>query len=438
MPRLGDIADDSRSRLSLPTMPWLANAVELVAGGVYLLAGEPGVGKTTIAVQMALDLAAQRKHVLYLTNEQSPADLKATAGRILGGMGLATATTAVVGDYVEIEPLARLEDLEVWRDHVFLPDARWSQTQFLVLDSVQGGGLSPGARKGYVVLERFVNAAKAHKIASVLIAHVTKQGAIAGPKDLEHQVDVVLQFKKAFRLRPLFIPKNRFGPARLDPIPLGMNDRGLFMPPQAKPTGASVPALDFGNLEFAQVQARVQLPRWGEKPGIRAPYLPHEKMSMLVGCLANIPDVDASELAYQIQCLVPGGKAYSFALDLSVVMAILSSYLQRDVPTGAGFYGEVDLHGNVRSPEERTEGEIWKSLQKRMRDEAQEPDEDNRTVTKAVEEFRRKMGSLSRLLCPKDAAKGLRAWTSGQPQATEIVPVGDIQEAVKTTWPELI
>ena len=212
VPKLGDIPDDSAPRLQLTTMGWLTDAVNVVVGGIYLLAGEPGVGKTTVAMQIALDLAAQRNHILYLTNEQSASDLKATAKRILSGMGLPQTATAVIGDYIDIEPIARLEDLEVWRDHIFLPDARWSGTKCLVVDSVQGGGLAPTSYKSYRTLERFVMAAKAHKITSLLIAHVTKQGAIAGPKDLEHQVDVVLQFRRAFKLRPLFIPKNRFGP----------------------------------------------------------------------------------------------------------------------------------------------------------------------------------------------------------------------------------
>ena len=111
-----------------------------------------------------------------------------------------------------------------------------------------------------------------------------------------------------------------------------MNESGLYLPPQAKPTGTTISGIDFAGLEVAPVQARVQLPRWGEKAGIRAPYLPLEKMRLLVNCLSNLPDVDASELTYQISCLVPGNRSYSFSFDLAVVMAILSSYIQRDVP----------------------------------------------------------------------------------------------------------
>jgi DNA repair protein RadA/Sms len=430
VPKLDDIAEETVPELPLQAMEWLGRSVKFHTGGVYLLSGDPGVGKTTIAMQLALDLAAQGLKVLYLTNEQSASDLLGTARRIMAGSDAWANARQTAGANLEIEHLARLEDLEVWRDHVFLPGARWSETKCIVLDSVQGGGLSPTARRGYGILEKFVMAAKAHKITSLLIAHVTKAGAIAGPKDLEHQVDVVLQFKKAFKLRPLFVPKNRYGPAQLDPIPLAMGDSGLYKPALATPTGTSILAVDFGDLLVAPAQAKVQIPRWGEKPGIRAPYLPKEKLRQLVSCLSDLPDVDASELTYQISCLMPGKASYTFGFDVAVVMAILSSYLQRDVPVGTGYYGEVDLHGNVRSPIDGKENEVYEEYSDAEDEEAEEDQ-------KELVAFTGRLKNLKCLIVPTDSQNGLAAWISLPPDSPKIVPVGDIRGSVVATWPDI-
>lgn len=430
MPKLGDIPEEPHDELPLRAMGWLANSVKFHTGGVYLLSGDPGVGKTTIAMQLALDLAAQGLKVLYLTNEQSASDLRGTALRIMGDGAAWEAARQFAGANLEVEHLARLEDLEVWRDHIFLPGERWADTKCLVLDSVQGGGLAPTARRGYGILEKFVMAAKAHKITSLLIAHVTKAGAIAGPKDLEHQVDVVLQFKKAFKLRPLFVPKNRYGPAQLDPIPLAMGASGLYKPALATPTGTSILAVDFGDLLVAPAQAKVQIPRWGEKPGIRAPYLPKEKLRQLVTCLSDLPDVDASELTYQISCLLPGKAGYTFGFDLAVVMAILSSYLQRDVAAGTGFYGEVDLHGNVRSPIDGRESEVYAEYSKPEDDESTEDKEE-------LDSFTRKLKGLKTLLIPADSQSGLGAWLCLPPDSPQLLPVSDIRASVAATWPDI-
>ena len=430
MPKLGDITHSENTRLPLSKIPWLEDGVGIVAGGIYLLAGDPGVGKTTIAIEVALALAAQRNKILYLTNEQSPSDLKATTDRIKSGMKLTPSESAVADDYFHVVPIARLEDLDIYRDHAFLPDGEYSDLKCLVIDSVQGGGLSPTARRGYNVLERFVMAAKAHKVSSILIAHVTKAGAIAGPKDLEHQVDVVLQFKKAFKLRPLFVPKNRYGAARLDPIPLLMGEGGLFTPPHMKPTGTTIQAVDFSEMMKVGVQARVQLPKWGERPGLKAPYLPKEKLRLLLDGISALPDVDASELTYQIACYVPGDNSYSSGLDLAVVMAILSSYLQRDVPDGMAFYGEVDLHGNVLSPLDGAEATVYKNWSKPSKPDE---DEDDDGVS-ALDTFLDRIKTVHEVVVPKDAEKGLKHW-KGVP---ELKSVGNILDAVGVSWPDLV
>ncbi len=430
MPKLGDIPEDSTATLPLKGMEWFRNAVRLCEGGSYLLAGEPGVGKTTIAMQLAVDLSSQGFEVLYLTNEQSESELKTTADRIIADLPGASAIKEAVYSHLELAKLSQLEYLDAFRDDIFLPEGRWAHTKCLVLDSVQGGGLAPSARKAYHVLERFLQATKHHKIASILIAHVTKGGEIAGPKDLQFAVDVVLQFRRAFKLRPLFIPKNRYGPARFDPIPLMMREGGLYSPPQAKPVGTTIPAVDFSELSRVGVQARVTIPKWGERAGLNAPYLPKEKLRLLIDCISALPEVDASELTYQIACYLPGNNAYSSGLDLAVIMAILASYLQRDVPDGTGFYGEVDLHGNVLSPIDGGEARLAKSPKPSEEDDTDDSD--------PMATFLERIETLKRILVPPDSVKGLAKWKGLGGGSPKLVTAATVTEAVGQSWPDLV
>ena len=100
-------------------------------GGTYLLAGEPGIGKTTLSVQMLGDLALQGKKVLYLTNEQTQFDLLSVAKRVLGENG---ELPPQIKENFIIEHLVRIEDLEFWRNHLFLPDQPYSNTAVIVID----------------------------------------------------------------------------------------------------------------------------------------------------------------------------------------------------------------------------------------------------------------------------------------------------------------
>ena len=84
MPRIGDIGERESEQLSFSSMPWLQENVGIRSGGMHLLAGEPGIGKTTLAVQILGELALQGKKVLYLTNEQTQFDLLSVAKRVLG------------------------------------------------------------------------------------------------------------------------------------------------------------------------------------------------------------------------------------------------------------------------------------------------------------------------------------------------------------------
>lgn len=223
-----------------------------------------------------------------------------------------------------------------------------------MVDSVQGRGLASMATQKYRALYELAENAKAQGLVSILIRHVTKKGQIAGPKDLEHNMDCVMYIRRAFRLRPFFVPKNRFGPAVLDPLVLIMDDRGrLKESPHVAAKSSAL--LSYGGIgeEPAEGQASVTLPRHGARPELNARFLPSKKIKQLLSILDTIKEVDLTGLSHEINCYIPRQQRYREELDLPSAVAFLSFYLQRTVPDRALFVGELDLTRRIRKPEDR-------------------------------------------------------------------------------------
>jgi DNA repair protein RadA/Sms len=434
VPRISSIDAGLKKEIQLSAASWFKQLTPFFEGGTYLLAGDPGIGKTTLALQIATDIASSGKKVLYLSSEQSPQDLKSTVLRLQHG----ELSNEISSNFI-IEVLAHLEDLEFWRRHLFEESDEYSNTKFIVIDSVQGGGVTPSARKPYEKLTQFTLATKNKGITTLLIAHVNKSGVIAGPKDLEHHVDCILQYKKAFKLRPLFVPKNRFGPARLDPFVLEMSEDGLSPSPHSAAKGSSVKGIDFESLEHAEVQAKVQVPRWGERPGLTAPYLPFQKIKVLVDAISQIPEIDASDLTYQINCYIPKQYVrYSYGFDLAIVTAILSSYLQLPVEPTTAFYGEVDLMGAIRSSSQMNEAQIISEVYNKVSSFGQElngnsPESEDSDDIRFVNSLKK----INTLIVPKEIVEDLRTGLLHCGLKMECKGVGFVNELIDLLWPQI-
>lgn len=355
MPKVDDIPEKGLEPIRVPSLPWLGRAIApgFIRGGVYLVAGEPGIGKTTLALQVLGDLATQGIRVLYLTTEQGLADLKRAVTRIHGAAGGQLPKPVRENFFFDdtIEDIDALPRFLARR--VLTEGEEYHGIQAVVVDSVQGRGLASTATRKYRALYEFAENAKAQGLVSIFIGHVTKKGQIAGPRDLEHNVDCVMYLRRAFRLRPFFVPKNRFGPAVLDPLVLMMDDRGRLKesPHMAAKRTAVLGYAGIGE-ELAEGQASVTLPRYGSRPELNAPFLPGKKIKQLLNILSTVKEVDLTDLSYEINCYVPRQQRYREELDLPIAVALLSSYLQRAVPERALFVGELDLTRRVRAPED--------------------------------------------------------------------------------------
>jgi DNA repair protein RadA/Sms len=291
------------------------------------------------------------------------------------------------------------------------PSGKHHGTTFIVLDSVQGHGLSAAATKKYRQVYEFCRQCKSAGITVLLVAHVTKRGEIAGPKDLEHNVDCVLVMRKAMSYRPLFVPKNRFGPAILKPVPLEMNrvTTALSLAPHSE--SVSTVARSFLGRDFSlpEVQASVSLPTYGARGKITAPGLPRKEIEQLANCISQIPDMSIDDLDYTIHCRLPGERRYRGLLGLPLSVALIASYLQKDVPAHHIYLGEIDLLRQVREVPEQLVNDLWEAI---------EADEIRRPV---------------RLFLPPSSAELLRATLDG----VTVVGCQRLDDAVYHTWPEL-
>jgi len=351
MPRIIDVGDKEKRGIAFNNLPWLNKAIgpELIDGGIYLLAGEPGIGKTTLAVQILGDISNQGIKVLYIPTEQSLSDVKRVVNRLFKQK---SKDDTSVFNNLFVDTIDDLGMLPWLLNKKILPKgSEYAGCRVIAIDSLQGGGLSTSAGAKFRSLLEFAESAKATGITCLLVNHVTKSGDIAGPKALEHAVDCVIYIRRALRLRPLFVPKNRFGPSVLDPLVLIMDETGLKESPHTVAEASTILGYSGVGGEFAEAQASVTIPRYGSRPGLSAPFLPAKRIQQLIKVLSTLKDIDVVDLSYDISCYIPGRHGYNAVLDLPIIVALLSSYLHQPVDRKTIFIGEVDLTKQIRPPE---------------------------------------------------------------------------------------
>jgi DNA repair protein RadA/Sms len=316
----------------------------LLGGSVALLGGDPGIGKSTLLLQVAAHVA-QSRPVLYASGEESVAQVGLRARRL----GLAA----------EHLTLANENDL----DQV-LAVAVERQVALLVVDSIQTVQLGEGAALAGAVTQlrectaRLVRFAKSTGTAVVIIGHVTKEGTLAGPRLLEHLVDTVLYFESeaGSRYRLVRATKNRFGAAH----ELGffaMSETGLkevrnpaaiFLARSPEPAAGSIVTVmrDGGRPLLIELQGLVDRMRFGA-PRRVAQGLDANRVAMLLAVLSRHAGVSLQE--YDVFANVVGGiRIEETAWDLPLVLALTSSLNDRPLPRSLIAFGELGLTGELR------------------------------------------------------------------------------------------
>lgn len=318
----------------------------LVPGAVVLLAGEPGVGKSTLLLEVASRWAKHSNKTLYITGEESAAQVRLRAGRtdsLSENLYLAAETSlaTVLGQIEQVRP------------------------SLLVVDSVQtiiageSNGVPGGLTQVREITSALVRVAKQRNMAVLIVGHVTKDGNIAGPRTLEHLVDVVLDFSgdKSSGFRMVRAQKNRFGPA--DEVGcFEMGDHGIFEVPDPSgmfTTGKGEPspgtcvtvAMEGKRPLLIEVQALVA-PIPAEAPARRVTHgMDNSRVAMILAVLQRKAHFPLSRQDVYVST-VGGARIYDPAADLSVACAVASAALDRNFPQRVVAFGEIGLAGDLR------------------------------------------------------------------------------------------
>ena len=318
----------------------------LVPGSATLIGGDPGIGKSTLLLQLTCKLAAAGLKAAYISGEESADQVRMRAQRL----GLANAS-------VELGTATNASDIAASMDGPDKPD-------IMVIDSIQTMFLpsldsAPGTvSQVRATAQELIRAAKNNQVALLIVGHVTKDGAIAGPRVLEHMVDAVLYFEgdRSHHFRILRSVKNRFGAT--DEIGVfEMVEAGLAEVPNPSELFLADRRDDVtGAVVFAGIEG--SRPVLVEIEALVAP-------SSLASPRRNVVGWDSSRLAMltavlEARCGVPlsgrdiflnvagGLKIYETAADLAVAAALISSVTGRPAPKRTVFFGEVALSAELR------------------------------------------------------------------------------------------
>ncbi|HPG25864.1 MAG: DNA repair protein RadA [Spirochaetaceae bacterium] len=316
-----------------------------VPGSVILLGGDPGIGKSTLALQVAGGLAAAGRSVLYVSGEESAEQIRLRASRLPGvGGGLQVLTStrveALAGPLRELAPSVVVID----------------SIQTIQTDAIESAAGSVAQVRESAA--QLAATAKRSNAVLLLIGHVTKDGQLAGPRVLEHLVDVVLTFEgdrhHAFRL--LRTVKNRFGSTQEVGV-FSMAGHGLeavgnpselFLEERSTraPGSCVVPLLEGSRPMLVELQALVAPAPYGT-PRRTTLGLEDARVALLLAVLDRRSRVDL--LSQDVYAKAAGGvRVAEPAADLAIALAIASSRLDRAVPPDTAAVGEIGLGGEVR------------------------------------------------------------------------------------------
>jgi DNA repair protein RadA/Sms len=317
-----------------------------VPGSIVLFGGDPGIGKSTLLLQLAARLAGADNQVLYISGEESPAQVRGRAervGAVVGGLGLVATTelSTALGAIESVAPTLAVVD----------------SVQTMASDDLTGPAGSVGQVRE--VATRLAELAKSGRTCVALVGHVTKEGTVAGPRTLEHLVDAViyLEGERLGSTRLIRAAKNRFGSTDEVGV-LEMRGDGLvevadasrfFLESEQPPVAGSAVtiALEGTRPLAVEIQALVA-PSGAGSPRRATTGIDVSRVLMLIAVLARHAGLNLT--SHDVYVNVAGGlRIEEPAADLAVAVALASSLRERPVRSGTVLAGELSLAGRLRA-----------------------------------------------------------------------------------------
>jgi DNA repair protein RadA/Sms len=317
----------------------------IVPGATILLSGEPGVGKSTLLLEVASQMARQRQRVLYVTGEESAAQVRMRGDR-----------TGAIQDELY---LAAETDLGAVLGHV-----EQVRPTLLVIDSIQTisagdvDGVPGGVTQVKEVAAALIRMAKLRNITLVLVGHVTKDGSIAGPRVLEHLVDVVLHFEgeRSSRLRMVRAVKNRYGPVdevgcfdlSAEGIVAITDPTGLFLDTQHGPVAGTCVAVAMEGRRplLSEVQALVTHTS-SERPRRTTSGIDPARVAMILAILQQHAGIRLHQYDVFVSS-VGGARLTEPSNDLAIALALVSAFRGEPLGRQVVAIGELGLSGELR------------------------------------------------------------------------------------------
>ena len=317
----------------------------IVPGMVILIGGEPGIGKSTLMLQISNKLAKESKKILYVSGEESTQQILLRSKRL----GVKSDNIFLFCTYNLLKIL----------DQIQLIDA-----DLVIIDSIQSVSSekidsAPGTisqlRECTLILTQI---AKKFNLPIILIGHVTKDGFVAGPKIIEHIVDTVLYFEgdKNHHFKILRTSKNRFGSTneiglfemRKEGLVEVKDTTEMFINEEKNSIGSSIGCIIEGSRPFLiEVQSLVSSASYGNSQRVAIGF-DHKRLAVLIAVIEKVLGIELRN--YDIFVNIIGGlKVLEPSLDLAIIISIISSFQEKPVLEKTVLIGEVGLNGNIRN-----------------------------------------------------------------------------------------
>jgi DNA repair protein RadA/Sms len=319
----------------------------LVPGSAVLMGGDPGIGKSTLLLQTAATIARKGSNVVYISGEEAAGQVRLRASRL----GLSDAPIQLASETSVRDILTTLGKMDPPALVVI------DSIQTMHSDTIEGAPGTVSQVRGCAL--ELIRYAKENGTALVLVGHVTKDGSIAGPRVLEHMVDVVMSFEgeRSHQYRILRALKNRFG--AVDEIGVfsmvaeGLeevaNPSMLFLSGRDQPLAGSAvfPALEGTRPVLVEIQALIVRLQSGATPRRSVVGWDSSRLAMLLAVLESRCGLNFSSA--EVYLNIAGGYRLSDpAADLAVAAALVSALADRPLPKDSVWFGEVSLAGEIR------------------------------------------------------------------------------------------